>query len=250
MVGRGDRSGSHRNVCVKGETNISDGRFWINTCPTYAQMSITSMNSNSPLLHSGISTSPISLTRRQEHNPRREENAICSHVQKPFSQAEPFRSCSVSLQGLRYWWNYVLHSTKASPQLHTVFTPLSISMFLPLHLWTLYYVFSGVVIPSSNALPLSLQNICQKVIGRTSWQEGSSYTQPLPLAALIFTVLWLRTRRLLVFIRKVLECIDWVGKTNETNFSHGDPLVTYFWSVYQRQKTNSKEEGTKYNPTD
>lgn len=42
---------------MKVETNISDGRLGINTCPIYAQMTITSMNSSSPLLHSGISTS-------------------------------------------------------------------------------------------------------------------------------------------------------------------------------------------------
>ena len=79
-------------------------------------------------------------------------------------------------------------------------------------------------------LSLSLQNICQKIIGRTSWQEGSSYAQPLPLAGLISTMIMLciSTRRLLVFIRKVLEYISWVGKINETNFFYGDPLVTYF----------------------
>lgn len=48
-----------------------------------------------------VSTSPCPLTRRQEYNPRREENTICSGAQKPFSQAEPFLSCSVCLQGLQ-----------------------------------------------------------------------------------------------------------------------------------------------------
>lgn len=99
-----------------------------------------------------------------------------------------------------------------------------------LHLWTLYFVVSGVVIPSSKASPLSFQNICRKIIGRTSRQEGSSYMQPLPLARLIFTVIMLciSTRRLLAFIRKVWECISWVGNTNATNFFYGDPLVTSF----------------------
>lgn len=69
MVGRGDRSGSHRNVCVKAQTNISDGWFSIHACPTYAQMSIISRNSNSPPLWD-FSFPLTPLSRRQEHNPR------------------------------------------------------------------------------------------------------------------------------------------------------------------------------------
>lgn len=100
------------------------------------------------------------------------------------SSSEPFLSCSVSLQGLQSWGNSVLHCRKASLQLHAVFMLLSFSAFPPLHPWSLYFVSSVAVTPSSNAFPRSLQNVCQKIIGRTSWQEGSSYAQPLPLAGL------------------------------------------------------------------
>lgn len=68
--------------------------------------------------HAGVSTSPCPLARRQEHNPRREENTICSGAPKPFSQAEPFLSCSVPLQGLL---GETLCCT-ASLQWHNVFT--------------------------------------------------------------------------------------------------------------------------------
>lgn len=58
VVGCGDRSGSDRNVCRKGEINISDSCFYINTCPASAQMALTSMNSSSPLSMLGFLPPP------------------------------------------------------------------------------------------------------------------------------------------------------------------------------------------------
>lgn len=179
----------------------------------------------------GFLPPPAPLARRQEHNPRREENTICCGAQKPFSQAEPFLSCSVSLQGLQTWRNHETLCCTAA-RLHCSGTMCSHGFPAPCfphrHLSTLCFVISGEVTPSSNAL--SLQNSFQKIIGRTLWQESTSHVQPLPLAELIFTtiLLCISTGRLLAFISKVLECISGIGQTNETNFYCGDPLVSFF----------------------
>lgn len=175
--------------------------------------------------HAGVSTSPCPLARRQEHNPRREENTICSGAQKPFSQAEPFLSCSVSLQGLQTWWNHETLCCTAA-RLHCRGTTCSQHAFQPhvspLHLWTLSFVIGGDVRPPSNAF--SLHNGFQKIIGRTLWQGSTSHMPPLLFAGLIFTtiLLCMSTGRLLAFIRKVLECLSWIGQANETNFYCGN----------------------------
>lgn len=169
-------------------------------------MAITSMNSSSPL-HSGIST-PRPHTSHQKARARFQtwgKRHLLSCPQSPSPRLNPSSAalclCKASSP------DNTMCCTAA--RLHSSCTLCS-RCFPCLHLWTLYFVVSGVVIPSSKASPLSFQNICRKIIGRTSRQEGSSYMQPLPLARLIFTVIMLciSTRRLLAFIRKVWECIS------------------------------------------
>lgn len=178
--------------------------------------------------HAGVSTSLCPLARRQEHNPRHEESTICSGAQRPFSQAEPFLSWSVSLQGLQTGWNHGTLCCSAA-RLHCSGTMCSHSpMFPPLHLQTLCFVIGGDVRPSSIAL--SLPHDFQNIIGRTLWQKRTSHMLPLPLAGLIFTAILLCVSRgrFLAFISKMLECISWIVQTNETNFYCRDPLVMFF----------------------
>lgn len=192
--------------------------------------------------HARVSTSPCPLARRQEHNPRREENTICSGAQKPFSQAEPFLSCSVCLQGLQIWWNRETLSCTAV-RLHCSGTMCSHSpMFALLHLQTLCFVTGGDVRPSPKAL--SLQNSFQSIIGIILWQESTFHTHPLPLAGLIFTMilLYMSTGRLLAFIRKVLECISWIGQTNEANFYCGDPQWCSFNQFTRGRKQMARKK--------
>lgn len=138
-----------------------------------------------------------------------------------------------------------LHSTHAR---NTVFTLLSILMVsLPL-CWS----FSPSIRSSEELLqPPVMSFLSPKYLPRYYRMNttGRLLLYPAPTTCcshLSHSVVMLSitsTRRLLAFTRKMLQYR--VGKTNATFFFYGDPLVTSFKSVYERQKTNSKEEETK-----
>lgn len=112
---------------------------------------------------------PAPLNRRREHSPRYGENTICSHAQKPSPRLNPSSAvpwlCKASSPD-----ETVCCTATSFRSSCTLCSCCCASWCFPhLHLWILYClmttVISGVVIPTSNPLPL--QNICQKIIGRS-----------------------------------------------------------------------------------